>query len=197
MNNRIWALSGMLVALAGACSATLAVIDQQNTFTNSSFEDSIAAGQSFTPTLDSIDAAAFDLETVSGSSDVELRIFSGDGFSGSLLGTSATQTISTLSFETFQFNFASPIALTPGDVYTLRLVVTGGSDINEADASGNVYLGGVEYSSAGGVETGYDLVFSEGISAPEPATLPLCGAGLLLLIGLCAGRAAVMRAPRL
>ena len=62
----------------------------------------------------------------------------------------------------------------------MRLNVSGGFT-NEEEGSGNPYSGGVEYSSAGVAQVGFDLVFSEGLFDRAPAGVPEHGQTLTLL----------------
>jgi hypothetical protein len=183
---RMMTLAAM--ALAGSQFASAgAIIDQQNTFTNSYFGPSSAPGQSFTPSLNGIDFATFSLATTGASSTLVVNLFSGAGYGGTLLGTTSQMLITNAypDFETVQFNFSSTVALTAGSLYTLQLDLVGGSDIYEQESASNSYSAGDEYGSVGDVQTGYDLVFSEGInsSVPEPSTYVLLGSGAILLIG--------------
>lgn len=173
------ALGGSQFAAAGA------VIDQQNTTINSNFGPSTAPGQSFTPTLAGIDFATFGLLTSSTSSTLVVNLFGGAGYGGTLLGTTPQVVITNTDFAPVQFNFASTIALTAGNVYTLQIEVTSGAAIFEQESSGNSYVPGDEYGSTGTVQTGFDLAFSEGInsSVPEPSTYAMLGSGVALMIG--------------
>jgi hypothetical protein len=175
-----------LIACAAERAGADPIVDQQNTSTNSIFILSSMAGQSFTPGLNGIDFATFSLRTEGASSTVVLNLFQGAGYGGTLLGSSAAVVITNSSFQTVEFDYASTIALTPGQVYTMQIKVNAGSLIDEDDDSSNPYSGGTEYSSGGVAVAQYDMVFSEGINAaavPEPSSLVMCGiAGVVGLV---------------
>ena len=179
---------GALFALLGARSAIAGTIDQQSTFQDDTLSGSTLAGQSFTPTLSSIDFATFSLHLFAvGSSTLQVNLLSGDGYGGSLLGSTPTQTISNLGFQQIEFDFAAPVALTPGDVYTLQIDLISGTTVDEAVGDGNPYAGGQAYFSNGTAFSGSDLVFSEGVSqasTPEPTTLSMVGFAALAMVGL-------------
>jgi hypothetical protein len=166
-------------------------IDQQNTVADSFLGPSGSPGQSFTPTLTGIDTATFELATSDPTNGalVFAVLYQGDGFGGSTLASSSNELsiLNTSAFAEYTFNFSPAIALTLGQVYTLRLFDTTGSTLYEEEGSGNPYAGGVEYDSNGVAQTGFDLVFSEGAQTPEPTTF------WTLLAGLAAVGAFVMK----
>jgi len=176
-------------AFFGAQRAIASTIDQQNTTQNEILSGSDLAGQSFTPALSSIDFATFTLYVAiaPGPSTVQINLLSGDGYGGSLLASTPSQVITNLGPQPIEFDFSSPVALTPGNIYTLQIQLVSGSVLNEYAASGNPYAGGQAYLSNGTVFTDNDLVFSEGTnpaSAPEPATLSMLGLAALGMLSL-------------
>ncbi len=129
-------------------------------------------GQPFTPSFSSMDVAAFYLNGVTTSSEIEVNLRSGS-ISGTILGTSAPLTIGSSDSGVFYFLFSDPITLSPGTQYFLQPVaVTGVADANLIDAansSGSAIYGGVTHS-------GFNFWFQEGITAiPEPSPVALGG----------------------
>lgn len=178
-------LIGISLIPLNAALASLAVVDQQNTvggtFINSAGFNT-GPGQSFTPSLSSINAAQFSLSTGDGSAfTLRLDLFDGSGYGGALLGSSSPATVSGTNSQTIEFDFPSAIALTPGNVYTFRLTQTGAagnSFYTVNDASSNPYAGGTLFDGTGTARAPFDLVFAEGTAAvPEPATTSLVTLG--------------------
>ena len=152
----------------------------------------IMIGQSFTPTLNSLNFVTLAIDQVTAGSTGRVDILAGAGTGGTVLGTSATTEITNYEFgasggSPTTFTFAAPVSLTPGSVYTLRLDpndYTFATVANIDDTSTNPYSGGQEYE--GNPRPGYDLYFAEGTTAPaavpEPSTIaPFACAGLGLL----------------
>jgi hypothetical protein len=164
------AVSGLALLLASA-GAKAVVIDQQQTSFDSYIGPGDGQGQSFTPTLNTIDFATFDLAVSDPSSEIVFAtLIGGDGFGGSLLGVSNEDLVASGSFAQYQFDFSPGISLTPGQVYTLELN-NGFGDLFALEKDGNPYAGGTEYNSSGVVQPSYDLTFTEGANAsavPEP-----------------------------
>lgn len=136
-------------------------------------------GQSFTPTLDSIDFLQLQLNDGTTASTVAINIRSGS-ITGTLLGTSTPTTLQSLSGGTYNFLFSNPISLTPGTKYYFEpVVVSGGfatTEITFIDYAG----GDLIYDGA--VQRG-DMWFREGVgSIPEPSSMGLLfvGVGALL-----------------
>jgi hypothetical protein len=143
------------------------------------------AGQSFTPTLNEIDAAEFDF--ASNGASLELLLYSGSGIGGTLLGNSGPVALSGGTFQTVFFGLTAPVTLTPGDTYTLFVSALSGG-FGQDYSTSDPYPGGMAFDESGGGAPGVDLVFEEGTtesSVPEPATLMLLGSGI---IGLLARR---------
>jgi hypothetical protein len=137
-------------------------------------------GQSFTPTLTSLNVV--DLLTSEGSATVEIDIRSGS-ILGPIVGTSAPTAIPfSLTSSVSAFNFSELVTLIPGDLYVIEPVSLSG-DVLIASSDTNNYPGGTQI--LGGVaQPDNDLWFQEGIETPEPGALPLLGAGLLGLLGI-------------
>jgi hypothetical protein len=177
--------AGVMALALSAGVASASTIDQQNAVITGYLGPSSTPGQSFTPTFSSIDFASFELATTTGTpSQVFLFLFQGAGYGGTLLASSSVLSVTNdASFSQYTFNF-STVALTPGSPYTLALVDSTGPFLFEEEGSGNPYAGGDEFNSAGMVQTGYDLAFSEGTNAtptPEPAPFLMLLTGMLAL----------------
>ena len=158
------------------------IIDQQNTVGGSS-SGSTGAGQSFTPSLVGISSATFNLATPNTNDTFRLDLFNGSGYGGTLLASSAPLTINTsATLQMIEFDFPSTVSLTPGNLYTLRVVLTAGPSYSADFSSSNPYAGGMAFGSSGIPAPSNDFVFSEGMNGvPEPSTLAqfaLCGIGL-------------------
>ena len=183
------------LGLATTTSAAL-LIDQQNTV-NSTFTVTFlpALGQSFKPALNSIDFATFILSNTTAGATYKVQVLQGAGYGGTLLGESITmpvalaptpppgQPVTVDNAQPVEFDFLTPIALTPGNVYTLRVVQAnnvGGSFFLRTGFN-NPYAGGEAYAID--AQPTLDYVFAEGVRAvPEPSSLALCGiAGLAAL----------------
>ena len=175
----------IVLALWSAPNAVADVIDQMSTLANSVFGPSTSPGQSFTPALNGVGFATFSLETGGPSSTLQVNLFNGSGYGGTLLASTPSLSITNAAFQTIRFDFGGNIALTPGNTYTFQIQVLSGSSIFEQEGSPDPYPGGTEFSSTGVAQTNFDLVFSEGtISAvPEPSTSALFSVAALGLLG--------------
>jgi hypothetical protein len=174
----------LAVAAAGMASrSTAATIDQQNTASDSLVIILTNIGQSFTPTLTSIGYAEFDLIYTSDST-LQLELYAGLGYSGTLLGESASAAIGSTNPGVVDFDLLSTVALTPGNIYTLSLSDSTGS-FGSLESTVNPYAGGDVFLD-GSEESSFDTVFTEGTSdtsTPEASSfllLALGGLGLSL-----------------
>jgi len=137
-------------------------------------------GQSFTPTLTSLNFV--NLLTIDGSATVEVNIRLGS-ISGTILGTSQATVIPfSLAPSVSSFSFSAPVTLISGDLYVIEpFVVSGDALIGSTDtnnyAGGNQILGGI-------AQPNNDLWFQEGIAVPEPGALVLLGTGLIGLLAI-------------
>ncbi len=185
--------AGILPATAGA---QVYVTDQQQpnyTSGGGAIAPSWTAfGQSFTPTLNSIQWAAFTLQNQSSPFapiNLSLSILDGqvggNGLGGTVLATSPTVSLTSTSLATLVFQLSSPLALTPGNQYVLEVnILTQNEGLGWEQ--GGPYSGGQMLQSPypTSLLTGQQYVFSEGIitAAPEPCTLALAGLGILSLL---------------
>jgi len=194
-------LSGvtMVAATSMQARAAIVVIDQQNLASPQDGGNigagnviSYSVGQSFLPTLNEVDAAAFGLEEGSNSSGpvtAHLAILNGvsgfDGLGGAVLGTSPNVTFSNTSFATIEFDLSSPVSLVPGDKYVLEIIPTSGFFDFESSSTGTT-LPGTEQLQGGFLPSQLaqdTLIFTEGLthgtpSVPEPSSLALLGVAL-------------------
>jgi hypothetical protein len=179
---------GLTILCAGPARAVLIVDQSQTTFQNGAPIGS-AEGQSFTPALASINFATlrlFDAGGAGGSLTVELHL----GVNGALLGTSQSRVLpagfggTNFTGADAQFDFASPLALIPGSLYSLIIRELSGN-FNFLGTGTNAYAGGA--AIFGGVAFPLqDAYFIEGIntallSVSEPNVLLLLALSLLAL----------------
>ena len=187
-------MAALIALVAARPAAAGLIIDQQNTTGNTTSSGSYAVGQSFTPTATALDAVSVMLNVAQGqSSTIVVDLFQGDGFGGPLRGSSKPLTITSTTLNTYQFNFVTPITLTPNNTYTLRLTRQGATssygvryyDGTSPNAPSTYYPGGIFYRSNGTADPRSELVFAEGIATPEPSTL--ISGGIAVLAGLGCG----------
>jgi hypothetical protein len=150
------------------------------------------AGQSFTPSLDSLDFVAiytdghclvpFPLTCTDLPTTLQITIFSGI-FSGSPLGMSIPLTLPAGFSGPSVVDFSVPVALTPGDLYSFQITVPLGDNWG-IGTSDNTYAGG-EMILRGQPFNQNDVWFAEGItttsSTPEPGSMLLLITGLACL----------------
>lgn len=173
------AVAASLTFAAQAKATPILTIDQQNTVATGSGQ--FFRAQTFTPTLNRVDAFEFVLSATDrvSSTTVRLDLYSGAGFGDIPLASSAA----TFSggFQTVHFDLGA--TLTPGAIYTIHLVRTGGAEFLVRMAEGNPYAGGTAYFNAT-PRPEFDLFFTEGLhtavqtAIPEPASLALALVGL-------------------
>jgi hypothetical protein len=194
---------GAAVVLLGIAtgSAPADVIDQSYVPVtgqdfNTSDSGNLPLGQSFTPTLGSVDFVKLYIQDagsdIGPGTSFEVMIRAGT-IGGAILGTSNVVSVPDnlnlgiglfANFTTTRFDFAAPIALTPGQVYVIDIVqlppiVTG--NFNFAAGGGplnsSAYAGGTAIVN-GAALPGFDFAFQEGVHAvPEPASILHCALG--------------------
>lgn len=136
-------------------------------------------GQSFTPTLNSIDFIRLAIflnasDNPDHNAQVYLNLRS-DAIGGPIIGTTSLSLMPylTLPAEGFvSFSFPTPVALTPGQQYFFEPVDAMGLNLWIYASANYHYPDGALYSNGTVVPNG-DLWFAEGIMVPEPSTTAL------------------------
>jgi PEP-CTERM motif len=185
----------LLVVLGAGMGVARAdgIIDQSNTTALPSLFQSIQTftpiGQSFTPTLTSLDffdvyTEDFVLNNGMGAT-LEVEIFS--GVLQTPLGTSLPTALPSNFAGPTDFTFATPVPLVPGDLFSAQVIVISGdnwglgSGLGNTGGSASTYPGG-DQILGGVLQPSNDLWFQEGTTTPEPSTLLLVGSALLGLL---------------
>ena len=166
---------GLIALGAGRAEASL-IVDQQQLVSNSGGGATnppwTSFGQSFTPTLSSIQWAEFTLKNESSPFvpiDLQLAILDGqvgsNGLGGPVLAVSPNAVLSDTSFTTVHFQLSTPLALTPGHQYVLQVnILTTNAGLGWEQAF-IAYSGGQMLQSPynTSILAGQQYVFSEGI----------------------------------
>ncbi len=176
-----------VVIPGGAIASPLLLVDQQQTsnWSRTGFFSGEAYGQTFVPTLNRIDAAEFQF-AVLGTTSVQLDVFSGIGYGGTLLGTGVVA-VSGSGTQMVHIDLDAPASLTPNSPHTLKVTNIGSGPLNidfdsrDPYAAGTMlWLGGVAWGSGNA-----DLIFVEGLhTVPEPAAFTVATLALLLSLGM-------------
>lgn len=147
-------------------------------------------GQSFTPGQTGMDAIEVLMggQNVTVTIDILSSVVGFDGLQGTVIATSLPVFVNTPGFhQMIHFDFASTVALNPGQTYVLRLFSLGDIGVSWSD---DIYPGGQFLHAGfaiGEFTTSRDLVFRTGLHTgipneiPEPATMLLLGASLAAL----------------
>jgi len=178
-----------LIPICAFAQGTMYVYDQQSSTDETPFPGDggdmrgITAvwGQSFTPSLSSIDFIRLKFAdgntSDAGGATVYLNLHA-DSLTGALLGTTAPVSMPNNFAGTTTFLFPASITLTPGTTYYFEPVLVPGQ--------GSWLINGGEYGYPGGnfISNGQpspmgDLWFREGVIVPEPSS------GALLLVAAC------------
>jgi hypothetical protein len=192
-NSSLLALMLALSPVAFAHAQGTFLYDQQSAFDDTSLGEAAIAimanrpfGQSFTPSLSSVDFIS--LQLYGGSSatgpgtTLAINLRSGS-INGPLLASTEPVFLLNGSFTGFiTFRFATRVPVNPGVTYYFEPLVQSGDWAVGAYNPGYNYPGGTEIYR-GTALPGSDLLFREGIIVPEPssASLLLLAGGLLYL----------------
>jgi hypothetical protein len=180
-----------LLAIFLACASAHADIVQSND--NGSYATWYwrPLGQSFTATASESQVRVVSVLIVAANSNladptIALQVREGIGHTGAVLGSQTSMVIPTddLTRTWIDFEFASPLALTPGQQYTLSFSATNAEMTAGAYAHStfNPYSGGAVIEGDGFLVPQDDLAFRV-LSVPEPTSLALgvfMGAALML-----------------
>lgn len=178
MGRKSWWVSSVvnLAFIMGSTGVAVAnIIDQRNDALPPTIAWNLIpqdVGQSFTPTLTSLSWVELYMEGghIAGrpSATVLVRIRQGS-ITGPILATSGSQTVSDNYFDYLHFDFATPVALTPGQPYVIQPKVTSASVSFYTDGRRqDTYSGGTAIFNVSPDQSA-DLMFREGI-VPEPSS---------------------------
>ena len=178
----------VVAALYLHATAAAQTVDQSYTAAptfGSNIDSAGTPGQSFTPTGTSLDFVRLNLRDATNNAlgaTFQVRVHQGAGFAGTVLGTSTATVLPNgfgfgAQFEgaVAQFDFASAVALTAGNTYTLELQKVSGDTFFVYGVQPGGYAGGTAYFNSQAPTS--DLYFVEGFTpVPEPAGVLLaCG----------------------
>lgn len=181
-------LAGGLLALAPAVWAHPMHVDQHNDGFTPSLYESIQAsgpmGQEFTPAMSSLDSVELHIMDLSlggvGGGNLITKIRAGT-IAGALLGTSEVLSLPDGFKGVAHLDFASSVALTPGNLYVIEAIVqTGVWGIGSSGGPSPAYPGGRQIIEGAPTENN-DLWFREGPIVPEPAGLGLIGLAMMVV----------------
>jgi hypothetical protein len=147
-------------------------------------------GQTFAPSLNSLNVVILNLQDPNhrgGPWGVEVH----QGLDGALLGTSQAVSLPAdfgsghIAGLPIEFDFATPVTLTPGLTYSLEPIRFGAGAFNLISTEADGYDGGSLFLKDS-IQPG-DAIFSEGLnisSVPEPSTLIMFGSAAILAIAV-------------
>ena len=166
------------------------VYDQQSVSSDARIGESLfdiqsnqPIGQSFSPTLSSIDfirllLADREFNTVGATVLVNLRA---NSITGPILASTTPLFMPDGFAGVTNFLFAGSVPITPGTTYYFQPVVQSGVPWGIVNDIHFMYSGGTMFSS-GQVVSDADLWFREGIIVPEPSALGLLAIGLSVVL---------------
>jgi hypothetical protein len=142
----------------------------------------IGIGQSFTPAFSAIDYVQFSVADGNLGSSIFVNLRQ-NSMSGSIIGTTDTQSVPLDPRVPTTFIFSTSVVLTPGTQYFFEPVIVVNADqigITISDPrTANPYPGGTALH--GNTPGSYSLWFAEGVVVPEPSTWALFGLGGVVL----------------
>lgn len=135
-------------------------------------------GQEFVPDRSALDVVELWVSHGTAGSEPPTEVFArirAGGVDGAVLGASAPVVVVDDHFAPVRFDFAAPVATTPGETYVIELAVGAGG--------GNPMVCGANYidyprgrAILGGNPSAGDLWFRTGVTANVPADAPAWGA---------------------
>ena len=179
-----------MILCPGSLRAAIIAVDQELVFTPNGSDDMCLGisgfaptGQSFTPTIGTMNAAEFRImDGISNSlgAQLEVRIRQGS-ITGTILGTSDVVTLpsdfnTSFGGEPVIFPFSTDVTLAPGSLHVLEINTVSGDNllvlVNQGLKSrGDAYTDGTLISSGSPDGYGSDCWFRQGVLVPEPSTL--------------------------
>lgn len=189
-----------LLAIAAAASPAHATIVQPTWNQGTGFSNGAVWGQSFTATsseglVDTVSLLYAAFSTTGPDVTVSAKLYSGDGFGGTLLGTSSAVLIPVSTPDQAWIDFTLPATLlTPGSVYSMQFTASVSGTSGNAwyryglNSSTDVYTAGWQLLPSGAHDAGgnvkRDMAFRVvSATAPTPGTAVALAVG-----GLAVGR---------
>ena len=121
------------------------IIDQQQPLSSAGFHENTLLWQSFTAGIEGYLSKVELWDGGNSNGTFTMKIYSGEGTGGTLLGSSNPVTRNNSNWEYVTFNFPTPISIANGQVYTFA--IQGGGDWHISIRYNNPYSGGVVYYS--------------------------------------------------
>jgi hypothetical protein len=180
----------MMLTVATQTATATPVVDQAQLLANTGipWPDDVPNGQSFTAGLSGqLTEVDFYSNGPNTGGTATLKLYSGDGLGGSVLGSindtfGSTPPDSPISFDVSSLN----ISVSAGSIYTFDIAAFTGQQQVLADTS-NPYAGGRQYDNPSyyGNNPSWDLTFRTFVNVPEPSSCLFLALGV---IGLAARR---------